>query len=69
MKAAIPILLILLIVVFMLVMMVLPMEGGTMTPGSVQSTEASTNPYVGTFDTGTAWSSTPTPRSCASTAS
>ena len=51
MKAAIPILLILLIVVFMLVMMVLPMEGGTMTPGSVHHTDAPTNPYVGAFDT------------------
>lgn len=51
MKIAIPILILVLIAVFLLAMLVLPMEGGTMTPGSVQSTEASTNPYVGTFDT------------------
>lgn len=51
MKVVIPVLILMLIAAFMLAMLVLPMEGGTMTPGSVHSTEASTNPYVGTFDT------------------
>lgn len=51
MKAVIPILIIVLIAFFVLVLLVLPMEGGTMIPGSVQSTEVSTNPYVGAFDT------------------
>ena len=51
MKVLIPILLIVVIIFFALMLLVLPMEGGTMTPGSVQNTELHTNPYVGTFDT------------------
>ena len=51
MKAVIPVLILIMIAFFILAMLVLPMEGGTMAPGTVHSTEASTNPYVGTFDT------------------
>ena len=51
MKAIFPILILIMIAFLVLALLVLPMEGGTMIPGSVQSTEASTNPYVGTFDT------------------
>ena len=52
MKAIIPVLLLVMIAFFVLVLLVLPMEGGAGLPGGgVPSTEVSTNPYVGAFDT------------------
>ena len=51
MKAVIPVLIIILIAILLLALLLLPVEGGTMLSGGVQSTDAPTNPYVGAFDT------------------